>query len=219
MNSIEQATIPLHMLTYPLSAEDQARADLYALVATLLLRPPDATLLSALACADSFASLQEDNPLDLAWEELILAARLMEPDAVRDEFDALFVSPGMPPVNPYGSLYLAGFMMEKPLAALRAELAVLGLGRAPGAGESEDHLGALCEVMHVLITGPQGVARRTVQEQKGFFIRHIAPWYGRCLEDIRSAEGANFYQHVADFAQAFFDVEVLAFEMEDVVDG
>ncbi|WP_334187948.1 TorD/DmsD family molecular chaperone [Noviherbaspirillum sp.] len=219
MNPIEQATIPLHMLSYPLSAEDQARADLYALVATLLLRPPDATLLSALACADSLASLQEDNPLDLAWEELILAARLMETDAVRDEFDALFISPGMPLVNPYGSLYLAGFMMEKPLAALRAELAALGLGRAPGAGESEDHLGALCEAMHVLITGPQGVARRTVQEQKGFFIRHIAPWYGRCLEDIRSAESANFYRHVADFAQAFFDVEVLAFEMEDVVDG
>jgi TorA maturation chaperone TorD len=204
------ADIPL-----PLDPEDQARADLYALIARLLLAPPDADLLADLAGADSLHSLQTDNPLDLAWEKLILTAGIMNVYTVRDEFDALFTGIGTPLINPYASLYLTGFLNEQPLAELRAELARLGLARVPGVHEMEDHLAALCETMRLLITGGRSGRRQPVQRQKLFFEKHIAPWYARCLEDIRRAGGANFYRQLADFAQAFFAIESEAFEMED----
>lgn len=208
-------------MSLPLTQEDQARADLYALCASLLLKAPDASLLSALGSADSLRSQQEDQPLDHAWEKLVLAAGLVNADAVREEFDALFISVGAPPVNPYASHYLSGFMHEKPLAALRDELRALGLARVRGVGESEDHLGALCEVMRILIAGtpgapsPSRTLQRPLETQKSFFIRHVSPWQERCLDDIRQAGCASFYRHVADFASAFFEVEFQAFEMED----
>lgn len=199
----------------PLTQEDQARSDLYALCASLLLRSPDSALLSAVANADSLRTQQDGQPLDQAWEKLVLAAGLIDVDAVKEEFDALFISIGTPLVNPYASHYLSGFMHEKPLAALRDDLRVLGLERVRGIAESEDHLGALCEVMRILIAGTSGASRRPLETQKNFFIRHIAPWQERCLDDIRDAACANFYRHVATFAAAFFEVESQAFEMED----
>lgn len=210
------ASIPL-----PLTQEDQARADLYALCASLLLKAPDMSLLAALAAADSLRAQQPgqqeqgEQPLDRAWERLVLAAGLVDADAVKEEFDALFISIGTPLVNPYGSHYLSGFMHEKPLAALRGELRALGLARVRGVGEPEDHLGALCEVMRILIAGAPGAPRRSIDTQRSFFIRHIAPWQERCLGDIQNAGCASFYLHVADFAAAFFEVEFQAFEMED----
>lgn len=195
--------------------EEQARADLYAVIASLLLQSPSDTFLAALASADALHSQHEDNALDRAWERLIVAASMVEPDAVRNEFDQLFISVGTPAVNPYASYHLTGFMMEKPLAALREELAMLGLARADSAIETEDHIGALCEVMRLFITGAAGLAPRSVREQRDFFERHIAPWQERCLNEMRNAEGANFYQLVADFVQAFFEIERQAFAIEE----
>lgn len=214
MNQWDSETITVASVLLPLPQEDQGRADLYALLAGLLLAPPDEALLAALASADSLDSQQMDNPLEQAWENMILAAGVMDAYAVQEEFDTLFVSIGTPQLNPYSSLYLAGFMMEKPLAALRAELASLGLGRAHGSNELEDHIGALCETMRVMITGGPGIARQPLWRQKAFFDKHIASWHERCFNDMRAASGANFYRHVADFAQAFLSVEAQAFEME-----
>lgn len=213
MQSIETAIVKPAIA--PLPPEEQARADFYALIANLLLRAPDASLLSALAQADSLHSEQTDNPLDRAWEKLIVAANMVGAGAVNDEFDALFTSIGTPPVNPYGSVYLSGFMMERPLARLREELAMLELSRAGTVAESEDHLGALCEAMRLMITGAGNMPARPVREQRRFFISHIAPWHARCLDDIRDAQGANFYRVVADVAQAFFDIESQAFAIGD----
>ena len=48
---------------------------------------------------------------------------------------------------PYGSYYLTGFLHERPLARLRDDLATLGVERAEGNCEPEDHAGTLCEIM------------------------------------------------------------------------
>jgi TorA maturation chaperone TorD len=215
MTPVEQEIFtPLHV-RHAVAPEDQARADWYALIARFLFAAPDEDLLRSLAQADSLDAQSADNALDIAWEKLVAATSLMEADAVRDEYSALFISVGTPQVNPYASVYLAGFMMEKPLASLRSDLATLGLARAGGATELEDHLGALCETMRLLIAGAPGWAPRSLQEQRDFFMKHIVPWYARCLDDIRRAEGANFYHKVADLAQAFFEIEYQAFELED----
>jgi TorA maturation chaperone TorD len=198
----------------PLPQEEQARADLYGLLARLLLAPPDVALLDSLAGADAILASDAEQPLERAWHELSLVARLLPFELVRDEFNDLFVSTSIPRVSPYGSLYLAGFLHEKPLAALRTDLASLGLGRRTGAGETEDHLGALCETMRRLIVGGHDVER-----QQQFFDMHIAPWTAACLEHLRHAEGAQFYQRVADLAGALFDIEREAFQVaEDYAD-
>ncbi|KQQ97634.1 hypothetical protein ASF77_03060 [Massilia sp. Leaf139] len=198
-----------------MAAEDQARSDLYALAARLLLAPPDAALLSALAAADPIEAAGGDHALADAWEKLVLAASVMDPAAVAEEFDTLFVSSGTPVLNPYGSLYLSGFMNDTPLAELRADLARFGIGRVRGVFESEDHLGALCETMRVLIAGGPGIRRQGLAQQKAFFEARIAPWYARCLNDMRGAEGANFYRLIAAFVAALLAIEAEAFAVED----
>lgn len=207
------ATAPL-----PLSGEDQARADLYALLARLLLAPPDAGLLSALATADPICAGQDERTLEEAWHKLSLAAAVTEPEAVADEFNALFISIGTPTLNPYGSRYLSGFVNDAPLADLRADLARLRLARARHVFDFEDHLGALCETMRVLITGRPGLPPRSLGEQKQFFDRHIAPWYARCLADMANAGEASFYRRVAAFALAFLSIEAQAFAFEETID-
>ena len=194
----------------PLAQEDQARANIYGLLARLLLAVPDAGLLDSLASSDALVSDSAVQPLDLAWEQLSLTARLLPTDHVIDEFNALFVSTAAPRVSPHGSIYLAGCLHEKPLVLLRADLAKLGLGRRPGVRETEDHLGALCETMRQLI-----VRKRAVDEQQAFFDTHIASWYPACLDHLRRAEGAQFYARVADLADAYFSLEQQAFQVAE----
>lgn len=200
------------------SGEDQARADLYALLSRLLLAAPDAALLEALASSDPILAEGGDPALERAWEQLTLASGVMDAQVVQDEFSALFVSIGTPPVDPYGSRYLAGYMNDTPLAQLREDLARLGLARMRGRGEFEDHLGALCETMRVLVAGAPGIRRQPLDVQRRFFEAHIGAWCMRALDDIANAVGANYYRLVARFAQAFLAIEAESFAVGEETD-
>jgi TorA maturation chaperone TorD len=52
--------------------------------------------------------------------------------------------------------------------------------------------------------------------QRHFFDRHIANWAIPFLDDMRNAEGANFYRHVANVIDAFLQIEKEAFDMEPI---
>jgi len=201
----------------PLGGEDQARADFYALLARLLLVPPDGGLLAALAGSEPVSAAGEF-ALEDAWLKLTQAASVVDAAAASDEFALLFLSTGNPLLNPFGSFYLTGHLNDVPLVQLRHDLARLRLARALGAGESEDHLGALCETMRVLIQGVPGIGRQPLLAQKQFFEAHIRPWYAACLADIAHAEGANFYRVVAAVADAFLSIEAQAFSVLDADD-
>jgi TorA maturation chaperone TorD len=206
----------------PLSDEDQARADFYALTASLMLAPPDAGLLAALGAAAPIAADGFDEAgraLEDAWLKLTQAASVMDAVAVGDEFTALFISTGNPLLNPYASFYVTGHLNDVPLAELRQDLARMRLTRVRGVGEFEDHLGVLCETMRVLVAGAPGSARRSLAEQKHFFGAHLQPWYAACLRDIAGAEPANFYRVVATFAGAFLAVESHAFAVWEPADA
>jgi TorA maturation chaperone TorD len=181
------------------SPAQKERADLYGLLAALLLGPDD-TLVTALAALPPSAGF--DGGVAAAWDALVAAARRRGAAGALAEYQDLFVAAGTPTVNPYECRYLEGWLMDKPLVRLRDDLRSLGVQRAPGATELEDHLGALCETMRVLIDS--GRPRET---QQAFFERHLAGWSKRCLQDIDSAAGADFYRAVAAFAQAFFELE------------
>ena len=183
---------------------EQDRADVYALLASLLLAPDDA-FVEALGAQPT---LTADGAFAQAWNTLLQAAHRGGP-AVRAEFDALFIAPGTPRINPYQCYYVAGWLMDQPLASLRQELRQLGLARASGATELEDHLGALCETMQLLVRS------QPLAVQQHFYARHLAGWTADCLRDLACAPGADFYRAVADFAAAFLALEAQAFALDE----
>lgn len=183
---------------------EQDRADVYALLAGLLLSPDDAFVEGL----GRLPQVRADGRFAQAWNALLQGARRGGP-AVREEFDALFIAPGTPRINPYQCYYVAGWLMDKPLAGLRQDLQELGLARASGATELEDHLGALCETMHLLVRS------QPLAVQQRFFARHLAGWATDCLRDLACASGADFYRAVAAFAEAFLALEAQAFAIDE----
>ncbi len=189
----------------PQVPEDEARAGYYALLARLFYSGPDAALLATIGGADEVAGGAEQSALADAWNRLAVAARVMEADAARLEYDELFVGTGKADVTPYASYYLAETGREKILARLRGELLGLGLARSEAAHEPEDHMAGLFDVMrHLISLGSEDTA---LQRQQGFFDRYIARSYPGFCGAIWKGEKANFYKHVAHFAETFLVVE------------
>jgi len=185
--------------------EDKARAGYYALLARLFYSGPDAALLATIGETGEIASGAEQSALADAWNKLAAAARVMEAEAARLEYDQLFIGTGKAEVTPYASYYLAETGREKILARLRGELVGLGLARSEGAHEPEDHMAGLFDVMrHLISLGSEDAA---LQKQQGFFDRYIARSFPGFCDAISKSEKANFYKHVAHFALAFFLVE------------
>jgi len=187
--------------------EEQARANFYGLLARLFYSPPDASLLRALAMADELDA--EDETLSARWRELMAAAAATEAEAVRTEYDETFIGTGKAPITLYACAYSLRYTNDTPLAALRADVAALGLGRREQAGEPEDHIAALCDTMRHLIGGSE----QPLAEQQRFFERWIKPNYEPLCSAIETSERTSFYRHVARMAKAFFSVEQAAFEM------
>jgi len=196
----------------PLTEEDLARAALYALLARLLHAAPDAVLLDMIAQADELAARSE---LAKAWLALQAASAVMDEDAAAQEYERVFIGLGQGEVMPYLSWHLTGFLMEEPLAKLRDDLAALGLARAAGVGEPEDHMAAICEVMRVLVAGEVDSAPASVEQQRAFFDRHLRPWYQKFAAQLAAAPSANYYRAVAPLLRAYMDVEAQAFNMAD----
>jgi TorA maturation chaperone TorD len=184
---------------------DAARAQEYALIATLLTRPPDAHLLSSLS------ELRADpTPLGLAHAGLAEAASHAKADRVEREFFDLFIGLGRGELLPYGSYYLTGFLHERPLARLRDDLAAIGVARAEGVVEPEDHAGILCEIMSGLASGRLPAPPAS---DRLIFDKHLAPWIGRFFADLEQAEGADFYRRVGALGRTFIDIEAEAFAL------
>ena len=127
-----------------------ARAQEYALLATLLARAPDAELLASLA---RLARRRD------AARCRACRARRRPPAKPRSSASSasifnLFIGLGRGELLPYASYYLTGFLHERPLARLRGDLAPLGIERAEGNNEPEDHAATLCEIMAGLVERP-----------------------------------------------------------------
>ncbi|MDB5763188.1 MAG: putative chaperone protein TorD [Herminiimonas sp.] len=187
---------------------ETARADLYGLLATLFYAPPSQALLDTIASAKA----QGEGVLERAWADLVTICKQAKAEAVREEYEQLFIGVGKPEVMLYGSYYLSGFLMEKPLAALRTDLADLELQRADSVVESEDHIASLCEVMRYLIASDD-VIHANLATQKQFFGAHMQTWVADLCTALESHPHANFYLPVAHLARSFFEVEMQAFDM------
>jgi len=194
-----------HFTIDDIDAVDIARAQEYALLATVLGRAPDADLLRRLAelCGDP-------SPLGVAHAALAEAARCATREGVEREHFDLFIGLGRGELLPYGSYYLTGFLHERPLARLRYDLARLGIERAPGRAEPEDHAAILCEIMAGLVGGrllaPRGADR-------ALFEAYLAPWMEKFFADLELAKTAEFYRSIGALGRVFMAIEAKAFTM------
>ncbi len=184
---------------------DGARAQEYALLSVLLARAPDAGLIERLGTLRGDAS-----PLGLAHAALAEAAERTNAERVEREYFDLFIGLGRGELLPYASYYLTGFLHERPLARLRADLGKLGIERSPGQAEPEDHVTILCEIMAGLVSrrfsAPAG-------SDRALFEQHLAPWIGRFFADLERAQRAEFYQPIGTIGRLFMDIETNAFAL------
>jgi len=192
-------------------SEELARAELYGLLARLWIAPPDAPLLAQFGLAVTEAP-QPGGFLEAPWQSLVAAMRAATPASAATEYDALFGGVGKPEVFLYGSYYLAGFLNERPLAVLRADLAELGLTREESRGETEDHIACVFEVMRYLIAG-DNAAVANLERQRRFFRAHVQTWVDKLADAVDAHPGAVLWREVAAFTRAFVQVETQGFDM------
>ena len=192
-------------------SEELARAELYGLLSRLWLAAPDAALLQQFSVAVTQAP-HEGGLLEAPWQTLVGALRGTTVEAATAEHVALFHGVGKPEVFAYASFYLSGFLNEKPLAALRHDLAALNLTRDSAALETEDHIAYLFEVMRYLIAGDD-VAVCNLEQQRRFYRAHLQPWVGALCDTVVAHPGANTWRAVAVFTREFIAVETQAFDM------
>jgi TorA maturation chaperone TorD len=177
------------------------RSDIYALLAVLLVEPPSAVRLKQLSRLETAV----DPPATIAWclRRLKAAARRGDAETVAREYANLFIGLGRGEIVPYASWYLERLLLSAPLARLRDDLSALNIYRRDGVPEPEDHAGALCESMVLIIEKPSLSVRR----QARFFHRHLAPWMIRFFRDLQRARSAVFYRTVGRLGEEFMRLE------------
>lgn len=188
---------------------DMLRASAYTLLAQMLARPPSRELLGAVA-----ALRGDGTPLGQALGSLAAHAAEADPAELTREYNALFIGVDRGELVPYASYYRTGFLHEKPLAHLRQDLEALGVERAPGIPEPEDHIATICEVMAGLITGAYG-APAGLDEQQRFHDRHLRGWAERFFADLETAQCAGLYRPLGTVGRLFLEIEADAFAMAD----
>jgi TorA maturation chaperone TorD len=190
-----------------LSEEDRSRCALYRVLGKVLVAPPDRVAREALSGLRG-----DDSPLGQALNALAAQAADLQDDLEREYHD-LFIGLGRGELVPYGSYYLTGFLNEKPLAALRRDMARLGIARRETVREPEDHVGAVLEMMAGLIDGSFAAPVGDIAAQQRFFAVHVEPVAPRFFADLEKAETARFYRPVARVGRLFLEVEASAFQM------
>jgi len=197
---IDDSHIQQGVMGTGMDQEQVYRAGGYSLLAALLRSIPGQAIIDHIKTLSEFPEQGDD--LSISLHMLGLAAKSCNQVTIDDEYHNLFIGLGRGELVPYGSWYLTGFLMEKPLGHLRRDLSTLGFERSPEMHEPEDHVAALCEVMSLLIDED-----REHDEQRQFFETHMGTWMGQFFTDLSQAKSAVFYRAVGRFGYAFIEFE------------
>ena len=190
-----------------LDAIDQARAQIYLLLAHLVLHVPEERLL-----IDLQSLTGDETSFGHALQALAKSADVAAAEAIAREHFDLFIGVGRGELLPYASYYLTGFLYERPLVRARQDMKRLGIERGDGLSEPEDHIGFLLETMAGLITRRFASEKN---EEASFFVRHLQPWAERFFEDITKAEASRFYRAVGQLGVEFMRIEREAFALDE----
>ena len=190
---------------------DILRAQQWGFISRVLAAPPNSDALSALAALEG-----DDTALGQAYAVLARTAAEMSAAQVEREYFELFIGVGRGELLPYASFYLTGFLNERPLADLRRDLAAMGVARAVGRHEPEDHIASIADVMSGLATGDfdASVLGCGAAGEAGFYARHLQPWAAQFFDDLAVSPSARFYRAVAEIGRIFTDIETRAFALE-----
>jgi len=192
------------------SEDDVMRANFYGLLARVLSGPMDDETLEMMR---SLSEHDDDSPLGEAIASFGKLCLRTPKVKAEEEYGLLFHGIGAGgEVTPYSSYYITGLIYDKPLAALREDMARLGIEPAEDNDEPEDHIASLCEMMHGLLMGKLGVGAGS-GETKVFFDKHLASWAGKLFADLEGAKSAALYMPVGTIGRLFMDVEREAFSM------
>ena len=189
-----------------INEEDALRADMYDFLASLLRKEPSDELI------DKVSQLEGDT-IGSACLTLAHLAKTLDNGLIRNEYVDIFIGVGRDEVLTFASYYLTGFLNDKPLANLRADMANIGAARVKGVKEPEDHIASLFDMMSGLIRGHYGKVF-SIAEQADFFNRHIEPWAGLLMRDIEAAKTVVFYAPVGTIGKVFLEIESAAFSMD-----
>ncbi|KJY82390.1 cytochrome c oxidase subunit II [Vibrio galatheae] len=177
------------------------RADIYLILSTLFRQAPSPELIAFLSEMDIEPT---ESAMQQAWAQIKSAASASNQSQLSDEYQELFIGIGRGEVVQFASWHITGSLMEKPLAAIRHDLTLLGLERETHVKEPEDHISALCEVMSALTDDDEPL-------QQIFFNKHLAPWFPLLMKQIQQAKNAKFYSAVASLTEAFLTLEQVRF--------
>ena len=181
---------------------------MYDFLASLLRTEPSDELI------EKVAQLQGDGTaIGSACLTLAHLAKSIDNGLIRNEYVEMFIGVGRGEILPFASYYLTGFLNDKPLANLRADMARIGIVRVDGVKEPEDHIASLFDMMAGLIRGAFG-RPFSIAEQAGFFKKHIEPWAGLLMRDIEAAKTVVFFAPVGTIGKAFLEIESTAFKMD-----
>ncbi|MBC7153618.1 MAG: molecular chaperone TorD family protein [Rhodobacteraceae bacterium] len=193
--------------TIEIAEEDRLRADMYGFLSAFLANPPSRGLLE-----QSARLVGDDSDLGQAMTTFAKLAKAATPGSAEREFNELFIGIGRGELLPYASYYMTGFLNEKPLASLRADMGNLQIDRAPNVYEPEDNIASLMEMMGGMIEGRFG-ASVSLDRQRGFFNRHIAPWAGHFFADLEGARASRLYAPLGAVGRHFIAIEREAFRL------
>lgn len=188
---------------------DVSRVQSYGLLARLLMRPPSEELLRQLSTLRGDTTAWGTTLGDLARA----AGETGHAEAVR-EYNRLFIGLNRGELVPYASFYLTGFLQDRPLVEIRADMARLGIARSPDVVEPEDHIAALLETMAGLIDGRFGKTA-SVEEQQSFFKLRLTSWAPDFFRDLLEAKSAVFYRPVGGLGCLLMEIEENAFALAD----
>ena len=192
------------------SEADSFRANVYGLLSRLLTEPPSDETMQILRDLDG---MDDGTEICKALANLGSVAVRTPVGKAEEEYTSLFYGHGAGgEIHPYASFYLTGFIYEKPLAEIRADLSEIGIEPTGRTSEPEDHIAFLFEVMCGLVTGGFGGVPN-LGRQRAFFTKHLATWAGLMFKDLEAASSAVLYMPVGALGRLFLAVEAEAFEM------
>ncbi len=184
-----------------LEQEQTLRTEIYLVLSALFRGAPTSEMIEFLSSLEVEPS---ESAMQKAWLALQQAAKESNREALEDEYQDLFIGIGRGEVMPFGSWHLTGSLMEKPLAEIRQDLALIGIERDEQVKEPEDHIAALCEVMSMLSGEEEAL-------QQAIFNKHLAPWFTLFTIQLETAQSVNFYKPVAQLCEAFLTLEQVRF--------
>ncbi len=178
------------------------RTDVYVILAALLVGPPSEDHLNVMR------QMEWDEDITDRLREALEALRVASCDystaAVKEEYNRIFLGLSCGEVIPYASWYRERMIQSMPLASLRSDLFRLGIVRCAENHDSEDHAGAICEIMALISQKQNDVS---YEMQARFFERHVASWMTALFKDVESAKSAQFYRVVGSLGCCFLESE------------